>query len=221
MPPSRLSPLQRRVLMLLAGTRPVWTLTGGGALAGVHLGHRTTRDLDLFWRDTASLAGTADAVVARLRAQGLSVDLLQTSPAFQQLRVADAGDVVVVDLVADPVPNLEPPIEVKLGDAVMQVDSAYEIFVNKLCALLGRSELRDLIDVHALLLHGLDLNRALLDAPKKDSGFSPLTLAWVLKQQPLAAIGSTAGLDAVTTNQLLVFRDELVERVMASARPSP
>jgi hypothetical protein len=28
-----------------------WTLSGGGALAGVHTQHRTTRDLDLFYRD--------------------------------------------------------------------------------------------------------------------------------------------------------------------------
>ena len=46
---AKLTPLQRRTLVLLAGIELRWTLTGGGALAAVHLGHRPTRDLDLFW----------------------------------------------------------------------------------------------------------------------------------------------------------------------------
>ena len=54
MPSSRLTPLQERVLGLLAAIRPRWTL-GGGALAGVHLGHRTTRDLDLFFHGLSQL----------------------------------------------------------------------------------------------------------------------------------------------------------------------
>jgi len=45
----RLSSLQRRVLKLLAGLSPPWTLSGGGALVGFYVGHRETRDLDLFW----------------------------------------------------------------------------------------------------------------------------------------------------------------------------
>ncbi|NOT29556.1 MAG: hypothetical protein HOP15_03800 [Planctomycetes bacterium] len=48
--------LQRRLLRLLAEMKPRWTLTGGGALSGVHLGHRATRDLDLFWHDLSELA---------------------------------------------------------------------------------------------------------------------------------------------------------------------
>jgi len=61
---------------------PRWTLTGGGALAGVHLGHRETRDLDLFWRNRAEL-GTlvADAVTA-LKVAGFDARVLRTAPAF-------------------------------------------------------------------------------------------------------------------------------------------
>jgi hypothetical protein len=48
----------------LAGITPPWTLTGGGALAGVHLGHRETRDLDLFRRNRGELgSGTAIQVL--------------------------------------------------------------------------------------------------------------------------------------------------------------
>jgi hypothetical protein len=220
MPPSRLSPLQERVLVALAGTHPIWTLTGGGALAGVHLGHRTTRDLDLFWHGQSTLAGIAAPVVARLRQAGLRVDALQTAQAFQQLRVVDGDDAVILDLVADPVPTIEVPESTTIGDVVLQVDTPHEILVNKLCALLGRSELRDLIDVRALLAHGLELGRALNDAPRKDSGFSPLTLAWALKQQSIAAMARTAGVDAAIASELVTFRDDLAQRVLNQARPT-
>jgi hypothetical protein len=46
---SRLTPLQQKILVCPAQMDPPWTLVGGAALAGFHLHHRTTRDLDLFW----------------------------------------------------------------------------------------------------------------------------------------------------------------------------
>src|SRR5690606_29774095 len=72
---STLNSLQDRVLRVVA-TVGGWTLTGGGALAGVHLGHRTTEDLD--HREPRALE---DALVA----DGLAVSTLQRSPGFVRL----------------------------------------------------------------------------------------------------------------------------------------
>src|SRR5881628_3118395 len=47
--------------------------------------------------------------------------------------------------------SIEPPARHCFGDAEILVDSARAILAEKLCALLERSELRDLIDVEALL----------------------------------------------------------------------
>ena len=65
----KLTPLQRRILRVLAGLTPPWTLTGGGALAGIHLGHRETRDLDLFWRNRGELGTLVAEAVPRLAAR--------------------------------------------------------------------------------------------------------------------------------------------------------
>lgn len=219
MPHSRLTELQQRVLVTLAGMQPAWTLTGGAALAGVHLGHRTTRDLDLFWHGADSLAGLHDDVERRLAATGMQVDTLQTSPAFRQLRVSDGRAAIVVDLVADRVPTIEPPVWTQIGGVSVLVDTPHEILVNKLCALLGRTEPRDLIDVRDLLRSGLDLERALRDAPSKDSGFSPLTLSWVLRQPAMSLALSAVGLDDAARAELLAFRQDLIERVMRAAVP--
>jgi hypothetical protein len=194
-----LSPLQLRVLRTLAHLE--WTLTGGAALAGYHLGHRTTRDLDLFWMGARELERMPAEVERRLTADGLEVTRLQVSPGFVRLRVAAGDEVLPVDLVAEPMPAVEPPLEPEPG---VRVDTRYAILVNKLGALLSRWAVRDLVDVRALVAAGEDLDRALLEAQRRDGGFSAQTLAWVLDTAP------SVGLDA----DLLAFRASLVARLL-------
>ena len=167
----KLTPLQRRIVRVLATLTPPWTLTGGGALAGIHLGHRTTRDLDLFWRDRPALGQSVTEALDLLRADRMDVVVLRTAPMFSELRVSQGADVCIVDLVAEPFPAVEPPERVVIDGAAIAVDTKHEILVAKLTALLGRTELRDLVDVQALLGVGTDLVAALRDAPKKDAGF--------------------------------------------------
>jgi Nucleotidyl transferase AbiEii toxin, Type IV TA system len=215
----KLTALQVRILGTLAGLTPRWTLSGGGALAGVYTQHRTTRDLDLFYQARRALEHAPEDAKARLEAVGLAVAVQQRAEAFCRFEVRDAGEMTLVDLVADPVPLAEPPVEVDLGGARIWVDTPHQILVNKLCALLSRSELRDLEDVQALVGTGLDLQRALADAPAQDGGFSPLTFAWVLRQLPIAAMAAALGSTEDSVRALERYRDELVEHVLAQAVP--
>lgn len=215
----RLTPLQRRILRVLASLAPPWTLTGGGALAGVHLGHRETRDLDLFWRDRRELGVSPREAEGALRADGLDVTVLRTAPAFVELRVSDERAACVVDLVAEPFPALEPPQSAQVEGVLIAVDTAHEILVNKLAALLSRSELRDLVDVKALLEAGGNLERALRDAPKKDGGFSPLTLAWVLKGFAPATLARALEVSAPETEEIVGFHRKLLDQITALAGP--
>jgi hypothetical protein len=128
----RLTLLQRRILQALAGLTPPWTLTGGGALAGVHLGHRETRDLDLFWRSRGELGSLVSDAVGALRAGGFDVQTLRTAP---------------------------------------------------------------------------------------DAGFSPLTLAWVLKGTDPRPALKALGWNAVQVEDLLAFRQWLIDRLAAAAAP--
>ena len=128
----KLTPLQRRILRVLAEMTPRWTLTGGGALAGVHLGHRETRDLDLFWRNRAELGELVANALAVLRADGLDTQVLRTAPAFGELRVSDATDTCIVDLVAEPFAALAPPEQAVIEGAAIAVDSRHELLANKL-----------------------------------------------------------------------------------------
>ena len=215
----KLTPLQRRILRVLAEMTPRWTLTGGGALAGVHLGHRETRDLDLFWRNRAELGELVANALAVLRADGLDTQVLRTAPAFGELRVSDATDTCIVDLVAEPFAALAPPEEAVIEGAAIAVDSRHELLANKLATLLERSEIRYLVDVKALVDAGGDLDAALGDAPKKDAGFSPLTLAWVLKGYDARPAAKALGSNASQVEELLAFRQWLIDRLTAGAVP--
>ena len=141
-------------------------------------------------------------VERRLLANGLHVDRLQTSPGFVRLRVASVDEAMPVDLVAEPMPAIEPPLEPEPG---VRVDTRFAILVNKLGALLSRWAVRGHVDVRALLEAGEDLTRGLEEAARREGGFSPQTLAWVLDTAP------TVGLD----DELATFRRTLVERRLA------
>jgi hypothetical protein len=101
----------------------------------------------------------------------------------------------------------------------VQVDSLHEILVNKLTTLLGRAEVRDLVDVRALLEAGLDLAAGVRDAPKKGGGFSALTLAWVLTSLDVEPLARELGSSAEAAQALAGFKAELVDRLMRIARP--
>lgn len=221
MPASHLDPLQERILRTLASAAPGWVLTGGGALAGFHLMHRRTRDLDLYWRGRSSLDEVPHIVRDALRAGGLDVVSIQTTPSFHRLRVTDGIGTCIVDLVADTTLGLEAPSAATIEGTRISIDTTHEILVNKLCALLGRCELRDLQDVKALTDAGADLDRALTDAPTKDGGFSRLTLAWVLRDLNIRPLATAAGWQIEEIEEIERFQQWLIDHLTSTARPPP
>ncbi len=215
----RLSDLQWRVLAALTAVEPPFTLTGGGALAGIHLHHRTTRDLDLFWRDREQLGDLAEKVRERLLVDGLTVTTVETSATFNRLQVDDGQATTLIDLVAEPFAALLPPAKVRIGDNEICVDTTREILASKLCALLSRSELRDLEDVRALVEAGCDLEQGLGDAAHKDGGFSPLTLAWLLRSLEVEPIVEALGWSETEAKRLAEFHRRLMDRLVALGAP--
>ena len=92
---------------------------------------------------------------------------MQTAVSFVRLQVRDDREVIELDLVADPTTPVEPPVEQHPG---VFVDTARELLAQKLCALLSRTELRDLEDIGALLDAGGDLARGLETPPRATAG---------------------------------------------------
>ena len=77
------------------------------------------------------------------------------------------------------------------------------------------NELKDLVDLQALVEGGANLESALADAEKKEAGADPAMLAWLLSE---LRIGQEAILPGgVNPERVLAFRDALVPRLRALA----
>jgi len=153
-------------------------LTGGAVLAGWVLHHRQTDDLDLFTTDDASMRD-ADRLVRLVAAElGATVEATQSSPDFRRYALRRGVESVVVDFIRERVPQIHPKV---VRDGIT-MDPAEEITANKICALLGRAELRDVIDLYCLEAAGFRVERSLADAQRKDAGVTPAALAWTLSE---------------------------------------
>ncbi|MDQ3012336.1 MAG: nucleotidyl transferase AbiEii/AbiGii toxin family protein, partial [Acidobacteriota bacterium] len=100
----------------------------------------------------------------------------------------------------------------------VRVDSAEEILANKLCALLSRSEVRDLVDVRALEAAGYRIEDALPAAASKDTGLTPAQLSWILSQIELGDDLVPPG--GVSTKELRQYLADLIIRLSRLAHPS-
>ncbi len=211
----RLSRFQTAVLDGFFAHERGFFLTGGGALAGFHLKHRETTDLDLFTSSADAFERARLALPHLANALGGSLSVLQDAPGFRRVALEIKTEALVVDLVRDIGPQLHAKAEI---DGII-VDPVEEIFSNKLTTLVSRQEVRDLIDVLELERLGLRVEAFLGEASAKDGGCTPATLAWLLNQWHLPAnLRLPAGYQV---EQLRRFKEELAERMAIAAYPTP
>jgi len=142
---------------------------------------------------------------------------LRVFPGFRRYQVEDGEESTLVDIVHESVPQIVPLEEKPLRDGV-RVDSIEDLVANKLCAVLGRSDVKDLVDLYFLSEFGLDVLDHLQAAYGKDGGMEPATLAFVLQQMPTDPRGLLL-LRQVDTGTLAAFRDGLVARLLKLAWP--
>ena len=207
-----LSALQREVLERFFERERGFALTGGAALAGFYLGHRTTDDLDLFTRDDQAFERGRFVLADVAAAVGGTLEIRQDAPGFMRAVLTRAGDGVVIDLVKDKGPGAD-----KLERDHIVVDSAAEILANKLTALVGRAEERDLIDVLFLERAGYSVDAALGLAVAKDGGCTPATLAWLLSEITIPDEAVLPG--GVSQSELRAYVKQLVDRLLVLAAP--
>lgn len=175
---SKLTLLQREFLSAFFARESRFFLTGGAALAGFYLGHRETNDIDLF--TVMDVLDDGVAIVAEISRQfGGELESIRTSPDFRRFLMRRGTEALVIDLVRERVTQNAAEKSVVNG---IRVDPPEEILANKLCTLLSRSEIRDLVDVRALEIAGYRVEDAIRAAQAKDGGLTPAQLGWVLSQ---------------------------------------
>lgn len=166
---------------LAAGASYGFALAGGYAMQLNGFLERPSEDVDLFTVQSYSTEFDAAmmAIIAAYRADGLDVETDRYDPAldptFARLVVSDGKDMSKVELLADWRANH--PRRFAIGP-VLHPDDAV---ANKMCALYGRAEARDFVDVDAAVCSGrYSRDRLFALAAAIDSGFDRQMLAGMM-----------------------------------------
>ncbi len=162
---------ERSLLRLLAGNRNPDSYVGGATILHQSPGSiRTSRDVDVFHDTLESLAISAEADIALLRTAGYAVESERPQETFRRAVVSRGGMQTKIEWVFDSAFRFFPvEADPELGWRL----NFWDVAVNKVLALAGRSEVRDLVDV--LELHARDLHLGALAwaGTGKDPGMTP------------------------------------------------
>lgn|ERR1700722_6016133 len=165
-----LPPAQRQLWPELAKvTDQAFVLYGGTAIA-LYLGHRESVDFDFFTEQTFEPEGLLakfhflrEAEFLQTQRNTLTVLTTGTGNDSHPVKISFFGGLEFGRL-KDPE---------RTADAVLEVASLQDLLAHKLKVLLQRVEIRDYLDIDALLHHGLDLAEGCAGARALFTAFAP------------------------------------------------
>jgi len=141
---------QDKILLALKPVLSSFYLTGGTALGRFYLNHRYSEDLDFFINKSVifnSLIKDIEKVLINkfhvLKQQSIAYD------DFVRYYIEDEKAVLKIDFVNDIAYRCGVPNIFKYGF----IDTPLNILTNKLTAIVGRDEPKDVFDIYALALH--------------------------------------------------------------------
>lgn len=184
-----------------------WRLGGGAALAGAWLSHRLSRDLDLFFRDRATLRRFLFELPSVAGDADFAVDVVRDSGTHVRASLNRRGENIELDLVHDALPDQD-PVQPSL-EGIQLVPFA-DLRAAKLTCLLSRAEPRDLTDVLFLERAGYTPESDIALALAKDAGVDPSTLAWLVRDFPVRPMPLM--LEPLSEADLVQYRDDLAQR---------
>ena len=167
-------------------------LAGGAAILIEPNTTRFSRDLDYFHDSEARVAEAFAADRRLLEASGYSIDVDLNQPGFIRTIVRKGGDATKVEWARDSAWRFMPTVrDDRVGFVLHPVDLA----VNKVLALAGRDETRDVLDALHLHRRVLVLSALCWAACGKDPGFTPLSLLELLRRRGRVRAEDLARLD--------------------------
>lgn len=119
-------------------------LTGGTALGRFYLNHRFSDDLDFFTNDNAQYAGSIAELKRKIKGQ-FEINIQQSlfSDDFTRFFITEDDHFLKIELVNDIEYYAGKPTPYKYGF----IDTPLNILSNKLTALVGRDEPKDIFDI--------------------------------------------------------------------------
>lgn len=176
-----LTPFQAELGRLLAANRTEDSHVAGPAPILVEpRTRRFSHDLDYFHDTPERVASAYASDLATLLAAGCDVTLEMSQPGYIRTLVRRDGATSKVEWAHDTSWRFLPVIRSEVfGYQLHPIDLA----INKVLALAGRDEPRDVLDTLHCHAHVLALGALVWAAPGKDPGFSPLSLLELVRRR--------------------------------------
>jgi hypothetical protein len=155
-------------------------LAGGAAILIEPKTMRYSRDLDYFHDSERRVAEAFSADARLLDAEGYAVDVDLNQPGYVRAVVRKHDEATKIEWARDSDWRFMPTVrDDRVGFLLHPVDLA----VNKVLALAGRDEARDVLDAIDLHRRVLGLGALCWAACGKDPGFTPLSLLALLRRR--------------------------------------
>ncbi len=210
-----LSPLQSSFLQAFFQITDAYYLTGGTALSAYYLHHRYSEDLDFFTQDDDAFQAADAITIKACRELKIAFTPVRITSYFKHFRVGTPEDPLTLHFSRDYAPSIKPAT--RFGNLL--VDSIEDITANKICAALGRTEIKDLLDLYFLDLAGYTVPKYFELAQQKDAGLSLEVLAYALSQFELHEIPSFM-LKPVSLESLQSFQKNTIAWLIAKSAPT-
>jgi len=217
-----LTVFQAQLGRLLAANRSEDSyLAGAAAILAAPNTHRFSHDLDFFHDTVARVASAFQADHELLRASGYDVTTEISQPGYIRAIVQRRDEATKIEWAQDSTWRFMPVMRSEeFGYQLHPMDLA----TNKVLALAGRDEPRDLLDTVHLHQNILPLGALAWAASGKDPGFSPLSLLDLLKRRGKLRQEDLARLDLAIPVDLLQFKSTwhaALEQAEAFVRSRP
>jgi hypothetical protein len=218
-----LSDYQASLARLLSKNRTFDSyLAGGAAILIEPTTTRFSRDLDYFHDSEARVAEAFAADSLLLKTSGYSMDVDLNQPGYIRAIVRRGQDATKVEWARDSAWRFMPTVrDDRVGFVLHPVDLA----VNKVLALAGRDEPRDVLDAIHFDRHVLGFGALCWAACGKDPGFTPLSLLELLRRrgrlraEDLLRLDLAAPVDLHEVKRSWLAALEAVEPFVASRPP--
>jgi len=204
-----LTDFQASLARLLSENRtPDSYLAGGAAILIEPNTSRFSRDLDYFHDSEARVSEAFEADRGLLEVNGYEIDMDLSQPGYVRAIVRRNSHATKVEWARDSAWRFVPTIrDDRVGYMLHPVDQA----VNKVLALAGRDEPRDVLDVLHFHRTLLVLGALCWAACGKDPGFTPLSLLELLRRRGRVRPEDFARLDLVEPIDLRALKTEWLE----------
>jgi Domain of unknown function (DUF1814). len=180
-----LTSLKKDFLVSFFKTDRSFFLTGGTALGVFYLQHRFSQDLDLFTMSSIDWHLVENETRAVAELINAHCESLSLTPFFHRYKLTRNNETEIIDFIVEKVPQRDEN-KCRFGDII--VDTLNEIGINKMCMLISRSELKDIIDLYYLEQSGFKIEDHIEDAKQKEGGFEPAVISHLLSTMEIDSI---------------------------------